>query len=60
MGIEWFFVCVGIHMGLVVVGNVGSEVCMKYFVIGDMVNIVFCVEGFNKVLKIFILVIVVI
>lgn len=36
------WMCVGIYIGFVVVGNVGVFDCWNYMVVGDIVNVVEC------------------
>src|SRR5581483_8336736 len=44
-GIENFAVRVGINTGLVVVGEVGSDLRVEYTAMGDAINLAFCLEN---------------
>jgi len=50
VGLDSLAVRVGIHSGDVVAGNIGTDLRMKYAVIGDTVNTAARVEGLNKTL----------
>ena len=50
VGLDSLVVRVGIHSGDVVAGNIGTNLRMKYAVIGDTVNTAARVEGLNKAL----------
>ena len=50
VGLDSLVVRVGIHSGDVVAGNIGTNLRMKYAVIGDTVNTAARVEGLNKTL----------
>ena len=49
-GVQRLRVRIGLHSGAVVSGNVGSQLRMKYAVIGDTVNVAARVETLNKTL----------
>ena len=51
VGLDSLVVRVGIHTGDVVAGNIGTDLRMKYAVIGDTVNTAARVEGLNKTLE---------
>jgi class 3 adenylate cyclase len=51
VGLDNLAVRVGIHTGDVVAGNIGTDLRMKYAVIGDTVNTAARVEGLNKTLS---------
>ena len=50
-GIEQIRARVGVHVGPVVAGNLGSRIRMKYAVIGDTVNVAARLEALNKQLQ---------
>ena len=50
VGLDKLAIRIGIHSGPVVVGNIGTDVRIKYAVIGDTVNTAARVEGLNTAL----------
>jgi CHASE2 domain-containing sensor protein/class 3 adenylate cyclase len=47
-GIEWGHTRIGVHTGMALVGNIGTQGKLKYGALGDTLNTASRVEGLNK------------